>query len=77
MFLTPNDRRFGFSVVGGSDEFYAAKIDDIAVGEYAGIMQGNPSNSSSIKNDHFLKGFDQLKNYLSYFFNAVKLEFNK
>lgn len=32
--LGPNDRRFGFSVVGGSEEGFPPRIDEIAAGKF-------------------------------------------
>ncbi|XP_042885379.1 uncharacterized protein LOC122261683 isoform X2 [Penaeus japonicus] len=38
LFLGPADRRFGFSVVGGVDEGFPPRIDEIAKGEYASVI---------------------------------------
>ena len=39
LFLGPGDRRFGFSVIGGSDEPIPSRIDDIAPGKYTIVIQ--------------------------------------
>ena len=36
--LGPNDRRFGFSVVGGSEEGFPPRIDEIASGNWIGCL---------------------------------------
>ena len=49
LFLGPTDRRFGFSVVGGMDEGFSPRIDEMAKGK------SSFSLSSFSKKSRFLR----------------------